>query len=192
MANFKSWADLHDYNRKLQEDDWNNGQHFQFKLKNGVKNAAGSFDNAATLKVAHSQPGEHHTVKFENKTTGKSTEFGGIKLECKATNDGKIAFKNEFNGLFKDVEGFENAAVHLDGTLKKGAADWGVGFSHEGKNHKFWMLADARKDPSFNTETVWRPCDWMVLAEKARFDTTFKDSNFEVLTNVSFPGTSGF
>lgn len=43
MANFKSWADLHDYNRKLQEDDWNNGQHFQFKLKNGVKNAAGTF-----------------------------------------------------------------------------------------------------------------------------------------------------
>ena len=110
-------------------------------------------------------------------------------MECKATNDGKIAFKNELNGLFKvslflltylysffviqDVEGFENAAVHLDGSLKKGAADWGIGFSHEGKNHKFWMLADAKKDPNFNTETVWRPCNWMVMAEKARFDTTF-------------------
>ena len=42
MANFKAFKDLHDFNRKLHEDDWNNGQHFQLKLKNGFKNANGS------------------------------------------------------------------------------------------------------------------------------------------------------
>ena len=28
MANFKAFKDLHDFSRKLNEDDWNNGQHF--------------------------------------------------------------------------------------------------------------------------------------------------------------------
>ena len=81
----------------------------------------------------------------------------------------------------------------MEGSLKKGAADWGVGFSHSGKDHKFQLIADAKREkPNFNTETVWRPCNWMVIAEKARFNTSFKDTDFEVLTNVSFPGTTGF
>ena len=42
MANFKKIDDLHDYNRKLMDDDWNDGQHFVFKLKNSMKNAGGN------------------------------------------------------------------------------------------------------------------------------------------------------
>jgi len=33
MANFKSFDDLHDFTRKITEDDWNNDQHIVFKLK---------------------------------------------------------------------------------------------------------------------------------------------------------------
>ena len=33
MANFKSFDDLHDFNRKIMEDDWNDNQHIVFKLK---------------------------------------------------------------------------------------------------------------------------------------------------------------
>lgn len=58
-------------------------------------------NNAATLKVAHSQPGENHTVKFEDKLDGTSKDLGGMKMEVKATNDGKIAFDNQLTGLFK-------------------------------------------------------------------------------------------
>lgn len=43
MANFKSFKDIHDYNRKLHEDDWNNGQHFVFKLKNKAESDGGVF-----------------------------------------------------------------------------------------------------------------------------------------------------
>ena len=41
MANFKEFKDLHDFNKPLNEDDWNNGQHFVFKLKNSMKNDKG-------------------------------------------------------------------------------------------------------------------------------------------------------
>ena len=58
-------------------------------------------DNAATFKVAHAQPGENHTAKFEDKLAFKSTEFGGMDNEIKATNNGNIAFKSDFTGLFK-------------------------------------------------------------------------------------------
>ena len=33
MANFTKWEDIHDYNRKLMEDDWNSGQNFVIKNK---------------------------------------------------------------------------------------------------------------------------------------------------------------
>lgn len=43
MANFKEYKDFHDFHRGLYEDDWNNGQHFVFKLKNSSKSSAGGF-----------------------------------------------------------------------------------------------------------------------------------------------------
>jgi len=92
MANFNVFKDLHDFNRKLNEDDWNNGQHFVFKLKNSAKNSNGGFDLATTLKVAHAQPGENHTVKLEEKLKINNSDLGGQTCEVKATNDGKIAF----------------------------------------------------------------------------------------------------
>ena len=41
MANFKEFKDLRDFNRPLNEDDWNSGQQFVFKLKNSMKNDKG-------------------------------------------------------------------------------------------------------------------------------------------------------
>lgn len=97
MANFKKIDDLHDYTRKLMEDDWNHGQHFVFKLKNSMKNAGGNIDLATTLKLGHvAQAGENHTVKLEQKSKGVSTDLGGMEMEIKATNDGKLKFSNEF------------------------------------------------------------------------------------------------
>ncbi len=58
-------------------------------------------DNAATFKVAHAQPGENHTAKFEDKFVYKTSEFGGMSAEFKATNNGNIAFNSDFTGLFK-------------------------------------------------------------------------------------------
>jgi len=98
------------------DDDWNDGQHFVFKLKNSMNNAGGKIDLATTLKVGHSQPGENHNIKLEQKSKGVSTDFGGMEMEIKATNDGKIKFTNEFSGVFKDVDGFENSAVTMEGT----------------------------------------------------------------------------
>lgn len=51
-------------------------------------------DSATTLKVGHAQPGENHGVKLEEKLKATTTEFGGLSMEVKATNDGKIAFDN--------------------------------------------------------------------------------------------------
>lgn len=113
-------------------------------------------------------------------------------MELKATNDGKLAFDNQLTGLFKDVEGFENSIVHGTGKISaKGGFDWAAGFSHLGKNHKFQILADVKKDTNINTETVWRPCNWMVVAEKARFDTSLKNTDFEIASNLAFPGATG-
>lgn len=138
MANFKEFKDLHDFNRPLNEDDWNSGQQFVFKLKNSMKNDKGKCDFATSLKIAHSQPGENHVVKLEEKITSTGTEFGGLNMEVKATNDGKIAFKNEMNGLFKDFEGLENSAVTTEGTISaKDGLKWDAGLRHCGKDHHF-------------------------------------------------------
>jgi len=70
-------------------------------------------------------------------------------MELKASNDGKCKFSNEFSGLFKDVEGFEDSAVTTSGTVS--AADGmklDVGFIHNGKDHKFDIKASASKDPT--------------------------------------------
>ena len=50
-ANFKEFKDLHDFNRKLNEDDWNNGQHIVFKLKNSHKSAAGGIVSVLFCKI---------------------------------------------------------------------------------------------------------------------------------------------
>jgi len=145
MANFKKIDDLHDYNRKLMEDDWNDNQHFVFKLKNSMKSAGGNVDLATTLKVAHSQPGENHNVKLEQKSKGFSSDFGGMDMEIKATQDGKFKFTNEFAGVFKDVEGFEDSAAIFEGTASKaGGLDWDAGFRHSGKDHIFKISAKVQ------------------------------------------------
>ena len=53
MANFKEYKDFHDFHRGLYEDDWNNGQHFVFKLKNSSKNSAGGFVSIDIEKCLH-------------------------------------------------------------------------------------------------------------------------------------------
>lgn len=65
MANFTKWEDLHDYNRKLMEDDWNEGSHYVVKLKSKTE-AGNEFTN--TTKVGHAQPtDELHSLKNELK-----------------------------------------------------------------------------------------------------------------------------
>ena len=44
MANFKKFDDLHDFNRKMMDDDWNMNQHLVFKLKQSVKGIVGIFN----------------------------------------------------------------------------------------------------------------------------------------------------
>ena len=43
MANFKKFDDLHDFNRKMMEDDWNMNQHLVFKLKQSMNGIVGIF-----------------------------------------------------------------------------------------------------------------------------------------------------
>jgi len=88
MANFKKFDDLHDFNRKMMEDDWNMNQHLVFKLKQSMN----GIDLATTMKVGHAQPGESAVVKLEQKNKGVSTDFGGLTCELKASNDGKVKF----------------------------------------------------------------------------------------------------
>jgi len=52
-----------------------------------------------------------------------------MKLEIKATNDGKVKFSNEFTGLFKDIEGMEDSAVTNDGVVSSaGGLKMDLGF----------------------------------------------------------------
>ena len=53
------------------------------------------------MKVGHAQPGQDAAVKLEQKNVGTCGDFGGLKMELKASNDGKIKFTNEFTGLMK-------------------------------------------------------------------------------------------
>lgn len=49
-------------------------------------------DLATTLKIGHAQPGENHAVKLEQKNKASSGDLGGLKMEVKASNDGKVKF----------------------------------------------------------------------------------------------------
>jgi hypothetical protein len=63
-----------------------------------------------------------------------------MKLEVKATNDGKVKFSNELTGLFKDIEGMEDSAVTNDGVVSSaGGMKMDLGFKHSGKDHKFHL-----------------------------------------------------
>jgi len=65
-------------------------------------------------------------------------------MELKSTNDGKHKFSNEFTGLFKDIEGFEDSAVTTSGTVSSAdGMKLDVGFMHNGKDHKFNIKASA-------------------------------------------------
>jgi len=73
-----------------------------------------------------------------------------MTCELKATNDGKLAFTNEFTGLFKDVEGFENSAITNEGTISsKDGLKMDAGFRHCGKDHHFHMKSTLNKSPKF-------------------------------------------
>lgn len=116
-----------------------------------------------------------------------------MSAEFKATNNGNIAFNSDFTGLFKDVEGLEKSAVTFEGNLSAAKGlDWEAGFKHDGKDHFFHAKSQIKSSPAFTTEAVWRPCDWLVLGEKANFDTTMKGTKINVKSAMCWPGANGF
>jgi len=59
MANFAKWEDLHDYNRKLMEDDWNEGSNYVLKLKYKAAGGNVSITNLMT-KLFYIGPCKHY------------------------------------------------------------------------------------------------------------------------------------
>lgn len=170
----------------MMDDDWNMNQHLVFKLKQSVK----GIDLATTMKVGHAQPGQDAAVKLEQKNVGTSGDFGGLKMELKASNDGKIKFTNEFTGLMKDIEGFEDSVIFQDGEVSAAkGANWDAGFTHNGKDHKFTIQAKVQKDPTFITNTVWRPVDWFVVGEKSELNTSLTNTKSEIRSVANMPGS---
>lgn len=115
-ANFKDWKDIHDYQRKLLDDDWTKA-HMQFKVKNAAKNDKGDFALASSLNIHHASGDDGPRADIEEKATINTNELGGMMLELKATNkivDGarvnNLNWKNEWKGLFKVSLGL----MHID------------------------------------------------------------------------------
>lgn len=87
-----------------------------------------------------------------------------MMLELKATNkivDGarvnNLNWKNEWKGLFKDVEGFERTTVGMGGDIKPDSGmSWWAGFKHSGNDHFFELISQLRSNPWITSTTVWR------------------------------------
>jgi len=90
----------------------------------------------------------------------------------------------------KDIEGFENSALTADGEVSAAkGAKWNAGFEHNGKDHKFTINGTVQKDPTFVTQTVWRPCDWFVVGEKSDLNTSLTNTKSEIRSVANFQGS---
>lgn len=124
-----------------------------------------------------------------------SSEFCGWNGEMNVTNDGKLKFKNSWNGVMNRLGVDENKETTLtaDGSCTAAAGlDMGVGVKHAGKDHHIWFRSQLNNNPTFNLKTVWRPVDWLVIGDAAEFNKDIKGAKLENRYNIAFPGTTGY
>jgi hypothetical protein len=121
--NFEKWDDLFSFNRKLMEDDYNDGQNLVVK----DKRKAGPHELATSLKLGEAENGSQK-LALEEKLKYSFTDMEGLNGEIKLKNSGAISsearmdFVRRFNGL-------ENTNLYIQNDIKNGAfAPANVGF----------------------------------------------------------------
>jgi hypothetical protein len=85
MTKFVQWKDMFDFNKRLMDFDWNDGQAYTLEYK--IKKEKYELKN--TAKVGEGNNG--HKVGLESKVKFNIEEFGGLESECKIKNNGEIS-----------------------------------------------------------------------------------------------------
>jgi len=103
---------MFDFNKRLMEFDWNDGQAYTVEYK--IKQDGYELKN--TAKVGEMNNGQK--VGLESKVKFNVKEFGGLDAECKIKNNGEVVGELKSDYL-KQFEGFDG--VQLAGKMTAGA-----------------------------------------------------------------------
>jgi len=106
MTKFVQWKDMFDFNKRLMDFDWNDGQAYTLEYK--IKKEKYELKN--TAKVGEGNNG--HKVGLESKVKFNIEEFGGLESECKIKNNGEISgeIKSDYLKAFEGFDGVQLAA----------------------------------------------------------------------------------